>query len=252
MPTPQLLREPWVETATETGCPLSTGQPSGLETLVPEAAGHGHKQGMKAFLLPGNLHFTLTLAPLGLQGQRNHLEAWLVRLGGHGAQQADPAGQGETGLSMCTTLKRQGSSWGLENRGPGPNLSSSTCCDLARHITSPSCRLVTCGTGMIRLGCGRQKDGTGCERQTLCLACGRPLKNISCLSFHPSLGWSQGQGQASTPSLTLQVLADAVRRAHYGPGIVPSTSCIVSFTSHNHPFVDTIFSPNLRKLMRPW
>lgn len=62
---------------------------------------------MKAFLLPGNLHFTLTLGPLGLQRQRNHLEAWPVRLGGHGVQQADPAGQGETGLSMYRATRVQ-------------------------------------------------------------------------------------------------------------------------------------------------
>lgn len=61
-------------------------------------------RGGRSSLLPGNLHFMLTLGPLGLQGQRSHREAWSVRLGDQGAEQVGPSRTGETGFSIATTL----------------------------------------------------------------------------------------------------------------------------------------------------
>lgn len=47
------------------------------------------------------------------------------------------------------------------------------------------------------------------------------------------------------------VLADAVTHSYYGLDAVPGASQVTSFSSHNDPFVDAIFSPNLQK-RRPW
>lgn len=61
---------------------LSTRQSGGLDTLVPAAKGHIHTHRMKASMLSGSQHFTPTLGPFVLQGQRSSLEAWLARLEG--------------------------------------------------------------------------------------------------------------------------------------------------------------------------
>lgn len=112
---------------------LSTGQPGGLDTLVPAAKGHTHTQRMEASMLPRHQHFTSALPAFGLQEQRSSLEARPLCAHHTQVTKTRPEVGESEDVARISVLAFDG--------------------DLARRVPSPSYHSVICGMRMRKPGC---------------------------------------------------------------------------------------------------